>query len=282
MKEDVKHLKKNFFMAIFWLLLLLVIAVGSTYAWFSLSGRASTNITPMGGTVSDGDASLLISVNKSGPFDKTCDLVLDGNPDHLKPLSTLDLEKFYKATAQNRDGIAVLYTDATTKVNEDALHGTVYLKCENASCNVYFNKEELRLGSDNQALAAMRLGMKITSSSGVKTWIFRLDEMGSTGSAQSKRTVSQGGTVVSSVSSSGQASLTSDPSVGIGSYMAKSVGDSFSDGTNSLLTLKADEVATVEYWLYLEGCDDECFNPVQNRSSDFKLAFAGVDIKTND
>ena len=282
MNEDVQSLKKRFFMGIFWFLLLLVIAVGSTYAWFSLSGRASTNITPMAGTVSNGDASLLISVNQSGPFDKTCDLVLDGSPDNLKPLSTIDLEKFYKATAQNQDGIAVLYTDATDKVNEDALHGTVYLKCENASCNVYFNKEELSLGSDGQALAAMRLGMKITSSSGVKTWIFSLDEMGSTGGAQSKRTVSQGGTVVSSVSSSGQATLSGDPSVGIGSYMARSAGDSFSDGTSSLVTLKADEVATVEYWLYLEGCDDECFNPVQNRSSDFKLAFAGVDVKTNE
>ena len=43
------------------------------------------------------------------------------------------------------------------------------------------------------------------------------------------------------------------------------------------MTLQAEEVATVEYWLYLEGCDDQCFNPVQNKASQLCLAFAGVD-----
>ena len=42
------------------------------------------------------------------------------------------------------------------------------------------------------------------------------------------------------------------------------------------MELNADEVAAVEYWLYLEGCDDNCSNPVQTRSSAFALAFAGV------
>ena len=47
-------------------------------------------------------------------------------------------------------------------------------------------------------------------------------------------------------------------------------------GTEMLCSLEADEVASVEYWLYLEGCDDNCSNPVQNRSSELQLAFAGV------
>lgn len=42
--------------------------------------------------------------------------------------------------------------------------------------------------------------------------------------------------------------------------------------------LNADEVASVEYWLYLEGCDEQCSNPVQNRDSEIQLAFAGVDL----
>ena len=58
---------------------------------------------------SNGDASLLISASRLGPFDKNCELVLDGNPDTLKPLSTADLDHFYRAIAQNKDGIAVLY-----------------------------------------------------------------------------------------------------------------------------------------------------------------------------
>ena len=43
-----------------------------------------------------------------------------------------------------------------------------------------------------------------------------------------------------------------------------------------MILLNKDEVATVEYWLYLEGCDDECYNVVQNRTSEIALAFAGV------
>ena len=46
-----------------------------------------------------------------------------------------------------------------------------------------------------------------------------------------------------------------------------------------LVQLDADEVASVEYWLYLEGCDEQCSNPVQNRTSEIQLAFAGVDLE---
>ena len=62
----------------------------------------------------------------------------------------------------------MLYASADNRVDTDAIHGTVYLKCENAPCRVYFNQSELNLGSDAQALAAMRLGMKITSHTGTK------------------------------------------------------------------------------------------------------------------
>ena len=41
----------------------------------------------------------------------------------------------------------------------------------------------------------------------------------------------------------------------------------------SLCTLDADEIAQVEYWLYLEGCDPECYNPVQSRDAVLQLAF---------
>lgn len=46
--------------------------------------------------------------------------------------------------------------------------GIVYLKCENADCDVYFNREELNLGSDAQALAAMRLGRRLLLIQGQK------------------------------------------------------------------------------------------------------------------
>lgn len=274
MDIEVIKLKKQLKLTIFWIVFLIIVAVGTTYAWFTVTGMPSTNVTPMAGTVSKGDTNLLISNSAGGPFDKTCELVLSGNPGSLYPLSTADLTRFYRSTAQNNDGIAVLYASADNRVDQDALHGTVYLQCQNASCDVYFNRDELNLGSDAQVLAAMRLGMRITSSSGTQTLIFRLDDMGATGSAQSARTIASAGSVVASIAGSGEPVYTSDPSQGIGGYMAQTNGNAYNPGSQKLMTLQAEEVATVEYWLYLEGCDDQCINPVQNRASQLRLAFA--------
>ena len=277
MNDDVKKLKKRLRAVIFLTVLIFCAAGGSVYAWFTLSGMASTNVTPMGGSISNGDATLLISSSKDGPFDKSCELVLDGNPDTLKPLSTSDLNHFYRAIAQNKDGIAILYEAADSQVDDDALHGTVYLKCENAPCDVYFDAENLNVGSDAQSLAAMRLGIRITSDSGTKTYLFRLDELGSVAGAQSRATIPASSSVVSSISSGGQAAYASDPSTSISQYMAHKNSSVYEAGMSKLVLLQADEVASVEYWLYLEGCDEQCFNPVQNKDAGLMLAFAGVD-----
>ena len=280
-QQNVGQLRHSLRTAIAGLLFLVIVASGTTYAWFTLSGRASTYVTPVGGPISEGTTSLLISQNVAGPFDKTCDLVYAGNIDSLKPLSTADLTHFYKVTAQNKAGVAVLYGSADGNVDTQAVHGTVYLQCLNAPCDVYFNRDLLKLGTDAQALAAMRLGMKITAREGTKTYIFRLDELGATGGAQSTLTVPTASTVVSSINGSGQAEYVNDPSVGLSAYMANAGnGDNdFQAGTSRLVRLEKDEVATVEYWIYLEGCDEQCINAVQGISSDIQLAFAGVSIE---
>lgn len=281
METEQKQLKSSLARAIAGILLLLLAATGTTYAWFTLTGQASTNVTPTGGTISKGDTVLLISSSADGPFEKTCDLVLDGSPETLKPLSTADLEHFYRATAQNQDGISVLYVSADSRVDTDALHGTVYLKCENAPCRVYFNQSELKLGSDAQALAAMRLGMKITSHAGTVTYFWKLDDLGNTGGAESKQTTARSLAVVSSISGSGQPVYTDDPSQNLSGFFAGQENGGYSAGSESVTELNADEVATVEYWLYLEGCDEQCINTVQSRSSEIQLAFVGVDTEEN-
>lgn len=268
-------------MSVVWILLILLIITGSTYAWFTFAGRASTNVTPIGGSVGKGGTVLLISNNQSGPFDKTCELRLNGNPDTLKPLTTADLNQFFTATAQNNQGITLLYRNANNNVDQYALHGTVYLQCLNAPCQVYFNKEEFNLGNDIQALAAMRLGLKITSHTGTQSLIFQLDDLGATGGAQSVRTIARASSVVSSISAVGKPSYVNDPAIRIGEYMAQAgqQENEYQAGAKSLCSLDQDEVATVEYWLYLEGCDDQCSNPVQNKASEIQLAFAGVDTE---
>lgn len=268
MDSEVQRIKRSFRASALWLVLLLLAMTGSTYAWFTLSGRASVNVTPMGGSISRGEAVLLISSSANGPFDKTCELVLEGNPDELRPLSTADLTHFYRAAAQNREGITILYEAADERVNQDALHGTVYLQCQNASCDVYWNPDALQLGTDAQALAAMRLGVRITSDSGVTTRIFSLDALSSGGSVESAVTTMRTNAVVSSLSGGGQAVYADDPADAISSYWP---------GQSALVTLAADEIAAVEYWLYLEGCDEQCINSVQNRSAQLQLAFVGED-----
>ena len=146
---------------------------------------------------------------------------------------------------------------------------------------MYFNKEQLKLGTDAQALAAMRFGVKITAKEGTKTYIFKLDELGATGNAQSQKTIPGSAQVVSAVNGSGLPEYVSDPSTALSDYMANAGnGDNdFKAGTTRLIRLEKDEVASVEYWLYLEGCDEQCINEVQSKTSDIQLAFAGVEVE---
>ena len=59
------------------------------------------------------------------------------------------------------------------------------------------------------------------------------------------------------------------PPGSISDYMAQAGTNEneYNAGSQSLLTLEKDEVASVEYWLYLEGCDEQCYDPVQNTRS---------------
>lgn len=272
-----KKLYRTVYIGILWLAILAVLLIATTYAWFTFS--PATNVTPMSSTVSNGGAQLLIANSPNGEFAEKCTLVLDGTVDALMPLSTADLSGFYRAAGQNREGISILFSDASDRVNSSAMHGKVYLKTEGGDCNVYFYRSGLELGGDAQTLAALRLGLKLSTVSGNHTYIFNLDSMGNTAAAAGQRTIPTEGAVVSSVNGSGSASFVQDPSVSIGTYMAVEQGADDKNpaaGENALCKLNTDEVAVVEYWLYLEGCDDNCIGEVQSKDIGLQLAFAGV------
>lgn len=274
---EKKKLYKTAYMAVIWMVILLVILVGATYAWFTFN--PATNVTPISSTISNGDTQLLISNNPNGGFAEKCTLVLDGTVESLIPLSTADLSGFYRAKAQNRDGISILFAEANEQINSSTMHGKVYLKCENDDCDVYFYRSGLELGGDAQTLAALRLGMKISTINGNHTYIFSLDSLGNTAAAAGRQTMAESGKVVSSVDRNGTASFVTDPAESIGSYMAVEQGVNDrkpGKGEKALCTLKTDEVASVEYWLYLEGCDNNCIGEVQSKNVGLQLAFAGV------
>lgn len=272
-----RKLQFSAFLALFWMVILAVTLTTATYAWFTIS--AITNVKPMSSAVSEGDANLLISSGKEGPFDKKCELHPEGNPGELSPVSTADLEHFYEPTAQTPDGISILYKDVTHNTNAKVLHGKVYLQSQYQDCDVYLRRKGLDFGTGGQILAALRLGMKITAESGTRTLIFRLDEMGNTASASSAVTTPAQGTVVSAIDQNSRATYIKDPSVSLKDYLAVEDGENDSRpgaGREALVHLKAEEIASVEFWLYMEGCDENCVNAAQQKDTGIQLSFAGV------
>ncbi len=261
------------FLAIIAALIAVVVLSAATFAWFTFSN--DTNVMPLSGTVSRGDGSLLISASPNGPFDVTCTLPFESTGDALYPLSTADLTAFFAAAAQSED-VVTAYRGATEDVNRMALHGRVWLKAETVGCSVYFWPDSLSFGADAQALAAMRLGLRFTTAEGTHSYIFRLDEFGDTRGADARQTTAQAGVVVSGLNADGSPVYTADPAMTTAAYRAAVTDGDVAPGAASLCVLDADEVGSVEYWLYLEGCDENCIRSVQGRDVALQLGFAGV------
>lgn len=268
-----KSTRSTAILAILAVLIVLSVLTAATFAWFTFSN--DTNVTPISGTVSRGDGSLLISASADGPFDITCTLPFESTGSTLYPLSTADLTDFFTASAQNED-VVTAYRGATDDVNQMALHGRVYLKAEVVGSNVYFWPDSLSFGADNQALAAMRLGLRFTTAAGTHTYIFRLDEFGNTALAEARQTTAQAGVVVSGLNADGSPVYSGDPAIATAAYRAAVTDSDVAPGETPLCFLEADEVGSVEYWLYLEGCDENCIRAVQGRDVALQLGFAGV------
>ena len=278
---NTKHSIRVLLISLLWLLLAALTLGGATYAWFTFNN--ATNVEPMAGTVGDGAVSLLISASRYGPFDKECDLPLEQAVEELLPVSTADLQTFYASAAQNKQGITLRYRDVTEQAPQRLMHGTVYLQSKNRGCDVYFFEPKLSFGSDGQALSALRLVLKLaTETDGEQLLFFRLDDLGG-GGAEEQATVTGDNVVVSSIDAGGQPSYTADPAEDIGAYLAQADGEEDTTpraGEQALCALQADEVASVEYWLYLEGCDTACVNAVKTRELSLQLGFAGVSAET--
>ena len=259
-----------------WLGLLLILVGGATYAWFTFNPY--TNVEPMSSTVSDGDIALLISSEADGSFETKCVLPnsVSGN---LQPISTADLRNFFTNVKQNRQGITVSYQNAANRVETDTIHGKLYLRSLKDDCEVFFYRNGMYFGDDPQVLAALRLGLLIKVGGNERYYIFDLDDMLNTQSAQKLQTTEQERVVVSSVSDQGKPNYQTDPARDLRAYFAVPSEDSKGlpkAGAQALCTIQAGEIATVEYWLYLEGCDENCTNEVQDCEASLQLSFAGV------
>ena len=260
--------------SVIWVLMALLAVAGVTYAWFTFN--PATNVTPLSSTISDGDICLLIATDPEAEFKTETQLPQSVSGD-LEPVSTVDLVHFYRASTQTRQGISVLFQDATNEVDTATIHGTLYLKSLKDGCQVYFNKNGMDFGNDPQMLASLRLGMRFTTVSGTTEHVFSLNDMGDVSGATAITTTAQTSVVVGSVNTDGSPNYVADPAIPISECFA--VIDSQRlprSGRLSLGTINADEIAIVEYWLYLEGCDENCINAVQEKEAGIRLSFAGV------
>ena len=270
--ELVTAARRQFFGIAFTMIVLALSLSYATYAWFSSS--RFTNVTPTAHTVSDSSSDLLISLSANGPWDKEC--ALDAADKTLYPVSTADLSSFWGATFQNPAGINTDYANYGSSASNYVLEGTFYLQCGGGSLNVFLLPEQMSVSSDPQLLAALRVGMIIESGSGSSTYIFTCDDLGSTAGATSRRTTAQPDVVVSG---GGSWSYVADPAVSMSSYAADASGDdavSARSGATSLVRLSSNEVATVRYFVYMEGCDENCIDEAQSRSLQLKFAFGAT------
>ena len=240
-----------------WMLVLVAALSAATYAWFSNSRY--TNVTPVAHTVSDEDSDLQIGLSANGPWDTTATLAAADKT--LYPISTADLSRFWRGTFQNAAGITTDYADCTAQLDEYALTGTLYLKGNDSALNVYLYQGQMSVTSDPQLLAALRLGLVIATQSGTQTHIFTCDDLGNTAGATTRRTTAQDGVVVAGGASGW--SYTSDPAT------ARA-------GATPICTLAANEVASVRYVVYMEGCDANCIDEAQARDVVLQLAFAAA------
>lgn len=269
----VKYYKAQIVFGVLTLLALLIASTSATYAWFASS--TDTNVEPLSGGIGYGEGNLTISSSPEGPFSDTCELDLPAEGLLLRPLSTADLQTFYTAVAHDRNGISTVFAE-DTQYADSALCGSVYLLSEGGESGVYLSPDALDFGEDVQALASLRLGLVFTSSRGTSVHMFRLDDMGDTAGAELRQTVEQPGCVISSLNAGGQADFVSDPADQLSDYFSGGDEDNMIPGRSMLCTLPADEVVRVDYYLYLEGCDENCINAVQSRDLALSLGFTGI------
>lgn len=261
---DKKQARSTLLSAALAVVAVCILLVGATYAWFTFD--TYTRVVPMEARIADGDLNLLIAEQRKGPFDIKCELNPKNYSKILYPVSTADLETFHIDDEQNGDIVTGYRVATQTDLDKSIIYGTVFLKSEGYGCDVYLAAPPLSLGSDPQWLAAGRLALQITGRDGKKLkFILRLDDLGQTAGAQTKVTVDSTASVV--VNAAGQ--LMTDPSEPIAKYLSRS------SNPTALCRMQKDEIARVDYWLYLEGCDSACIMPVQERQLGLQLGFSG-------
>lgn len=230
-----KQLKKTAMLTLIWVIIAMLAAGGATYAWFTFS--ASSRVIDGAGTVGT-TTDLLISNSPDGPFDVNCELKPYGAElSELLPITTKDLRIFYAPETIEKDGTPITYSDITKDIADYAMCGELYLLAQSKGCRVSLYGPRVSFGGDEAFLSAGRLGLVVKCRQGTYTYIFELNKMDD--------------------------------------YLAGGTEDDPTEPAKALCTIEADEIAEIDYYLYLEGSDSDCVNSVMNKDFALSICFAG-------
>lgn len=247
-------MKKTIFLSAILSLATLITLTISTFAWFTQQNFVSTEMYTA--EVNGGEIELLISLSETGEYDVECELVPENMPEKLSPVSTGDLQHFFKPLKTIKDGIVTEYKEAD--ITENVIYGTLFLKA-NEDCDIYIDEESFDVSLSEPLSVGLRVGFKIND----EIHILNLDKGKN---EEAKITTEKEDVVVMSVDEK-NVSYISDPSLPVDNY--------YFNNENKITTLLKDEPTAIRYWIYIEGCDINCVNNIIGKDINIKFAFAG-------
>lgn len=286
MNYDEKSRKvKRIFLPLM-LIILLMIVVGGTYAWFSYNRVVDTN--KVSASTGTDDIKLLVSTKGGAAFKgkETAAIGQVNKSDAMEliPVSTADL-KNYLYSPVTEDGNAYYFSEA--KDEQFIYHGRIYIMAKASdefkgrTMSLYLdgsgkNGTDFVTAEDQRILNASRLGI---IADGGKPLIFTVSNKSNDDGSQLRNTyigdqLVEDGNVI--VMKNGEVTPVADPAVNFDKYSVTMSGGSARLPDNSLLTMELNQIYEIDVYFYLEGCDPDCSNQVKLKETDMQLAFFGV------
>lgn len=247
-------MKKTIFLSVILSLVAFITLTISTFAWFTQQNFVFTEMYTA--EVNGDEIELLISLSETDEYDVECELIPDNIPKKLLPVSTGDLQHFFKPMKMLKNGVATEYKEIDK--TESVIYGTLFLKA-NEDCDVYIDEENFDISLTGFVSAGLRLGLEINN----EIYIFNLDK----GENKEARITTEKENVVVMSAEGKNTSYVTDPSLPIDDY--------YLSGGNKIATLLKDEPTAVRYWIYIEGCDINCVNNIIDKDINIKFAFTG-------
>lgn len=268
------------------MLFVLVVLSVSTYAWFTANRIVSTDranarsgsdalelqISSEGGTSFTGSKeAAILQVNRSSVT-------------NLMPVSTADLKTFvYNSMTEGN-----MATAFSTVENEAYYyHGRFYMRAV-AEGRAPGAKMALYLDEDNEiggALATAEKGMLLNAArlgmtfDGANPVIFALSKEESAEEYQIENTKLNGSLLGRDQvlgMSGGTVVGVKDPSIFLEDKMIVVEEERVTLPAEPLLYMELNKIYTVDVYLYIEGCDPDCSDSIEQHEADLHLAFYGI------